>query len=370
MNYCYKNEIEIHEIYKSRENEVLLPATWKTNQKQEIIEIVTPPIYRADIINAIVFGSNDNIICGDYCLNDKIELPYSSKYNFANGACVLFDQTEKIAEVYINSHPEEIKCGINMFGVASLNYYHWMIDILSRIEYINHFPELMDVPLLVDEDALVRKTYREALEMFDTLHHPIISVERNKGYMVEKLFYFSPCTFSGVYPIRGGLRERSFDALSYSRNKESIEHFRKCAKSLMDNHEYTTNTKLFIDRGKSPSRLTNEREAMELAERYGFSRFNPGEYSLKEQISIISQAKIVIGDEGAAFTNSIWGNNCLFAIIEPSQWKDCLFSSIMHLSGNRCINLNAELLNSKNERDHIIDLPYFESFLCSEYCDV
>lgn len=362
--YCKKNSIDVDILCEIQDREIYIPTVFRGEKRSRVEKVKSPIIYKTVLSNVIVMGSNNTILIDKYCLNDKIELERSVNYDFAIGCCKSFSTEKRKAVFELDRIKPKIAKGINMFGEGSGNYYHWMIDILGRIAYINQFPELKDIPLLVDERALKHSTYLEALRFFDNLNHPIILLEQNKSYLVQELYYFSPCSFAGYMPVAKEKRVKVDSLLGYAKNEDVILHYQNHIADYTKNMKSPVGKRLFIDRegALNSRRLVNEIEAMDIACHYGFEKYNPSNYTLPEQVAAFRDADIVIGDEGAAFTNAIFGGkHTKFVLILPQKWNNCVFSTIAFLSGCQCEYLDAK--ETGNDRDHVIDLQYFEDYL-------
>ena len=366
VHYQRENNNEIVILEDSAKSTVFIPPVFNLSKDCKTITVETPNIYYSRLFDSVVFGSNNSILVSNYCLNDKIFLPTNRFHSFVNGSCISFDLDNMKCCFVLNKHSKVIEEGINMFGEASLNYYHWMMDILGRIFYINKYPELKNVPLLVDQEAVSHQTYAEALNFLDDFGHPIVILKPNESYVVKKLHYFSPITFSGVYPLPYNERVNTGNLLKYAKDKNVISFLRHRGLKYAENTSSPVGGKLFIRRNGVQNRLINEDNISSIAKKYGFELFNPGNYSLKQQIAAFRDADIIIGDEGAAFTNSVFASpNAIIAIIIPSKWNNYVFSTIASDAGVRCIYLDASLINENESREHLLDEKYFESFLKS-----
>lgn len=362
-SYCEKNSIPIEILHPQIEAEVYKPVCFGKSVTDSVIKEKVPLIYKTMLKDVLIFGGNDHIVVQKSLLNDKIDLKRAKSYDFARGCCIKFDLEQKKAICSVEKKITYIKEGINMYGQCSMNWYHWMIDILSRIVYINRFPELKDCPLLVDESTIRNESFLEALRVFDKMKHPIMILKSDGSYIINTLHYFSPTSFGNAFELFEYVpKEQRF--LWCVKNQEVLEFYRQQGLEYAKDTKSPVGKLLFIDRGNALNghRLKNENEIAAMCEKYGYMRFNPSEYSLKEQIAAYREAAIIIGDEGAAFTNAIYGTSkCIFAIILPQIWNNYVFSTLIHSVGNTCEYLDATLTG--NDREHIIDIKYFENFL-------
>ena len=362
-SFCKANGIQMVELRPSITTSVFQPKCFEKGHEANLVTQITPAIYTVDLEGACIHGGNDSLIIGDWFLNDKIELKRAISYDFQRGVCSFFDLKNRHAVCSTNKQQTKIKSGINLFGQCSVNWYHWMIDILSRIEYINRFSELSDIPLLLDESIANNAVFMETLRLFDKNNHPIYILQYNHSYYIELLHYFSPTSFGNPFEKveYTGTEDRYLWCV---KNEEVLRYYRDVGLKYANDTESPAGKKLFIDRGSAMNgfRLKNEEDAKRLSEQYGYERFNPGKYSLKEQIAAFRDATSIIGDEGAAFVNGIFGSPmCKFTIILPQNWENYVFSTLIYCVGNQCEYLDAS--ETGNDREHVIDIEYLRRYL-------
>lgn len=90
-------------------------------------------------------------------------------------------------------------------------------------------------------------------------------------------------------------------------NIYAFEQFKNSINLVKSN----VNTKIYLDRGKNIRTIENNDEFIEFLTKQNFQIINPNTLKIKEQIQIFSNASVIIGVHGAAFTNIIFCNkNC------------------------------------------------------------
>lgn len=159
------------------------------------------------------------------------------------------------------------------------NYYHWLLEILPRLELVQGEPALADAPLLVPRESpsYVRESLSlaargqqiEALEdglwRFRTLHIPTrLSVASR----------VSPRAVAWV-------RERFLPA-GHARPWRRIHVSRRDARARF---------------------AANEDEVEAILAKFGFETVCPGELPLVDQAQLFAESEFVVGSHGAAFAN-------------------------------------------------------------------
>ena len=108
--------------------------------------------------------------------------------------------------------------------------------------------------------------------------------------------------------------------------------------------------------------MVNEREVAEHLERKGFSIVDPSTMTVQNQASLFYNAKLIIGDEGAALVNCMYcGPETTIACIMPQVWHDKQFTTIGYMARAKVINLDACKVGK--DRFHLLDLDYLDRFL-------
>jgi capsular polysaccharide biosynthesis protein len=190
------------------------------------------------------------------------------------------------------------------------NYFHWMFDILPKLELLRKFNKLQNIDYfyLPSLQAFQKETlsmlkiplskcidskkYRHIkADLILAVSHPWYQ----KGYILEETKNLQAWTINWVY--------ESF--ISYSK-------------------KFSCNKKIFIDRSESKfnhCQIINNNEVKYFLSNLGYSIYKTGELSIPEQIYLFNNAEIIIGAHGAAFTNLVFckPNTKIIEIIPDSH---------------------------------------------------
>lgn len=165
----------------------------------------------------------------------------------------------------------------------SFNYFHWMTDVLSRIEMLSEF-DLKEFPILIPKRFSDVTYITETLKILSVPH---IFYDEEKKYLIKCLLVTSHAAPAGNY------------------NKYLIQKVKhnltEASKSISVSSDYK---KIWLSRSGQNRRLViNEDKVTKFLIREGFKVVYPENYTVKEQIKIFSNAEIVIAPHGAALTN-------------------------------------------------------------------
>ncbi|PWM55838.1 MAG: hypothetical protein DBX91_15095 [Subdoligranulum variabile] len=360
--YCEENEITKVTLEKEQ-TRPQYQAAYFEGQGSKVSEILAPEVYYTILNEVYVCAMNDSVIVDRYLLNDRFLMPLATYANFETEPIIKYSRQGK-CRVYGKIRKEVVPEAIALTGLASNNYYHWTFDILSKMAYINQFEELKDVPLIVDVTISMHSTYMELLKLVDRYNHPIIFLARGELIRVERLHYFSLCTFTAVYT-----KTKPEGYVNNTKPKKAIDMYRKnvLQSALRETKEDETYEKIFLSRGKGKCvvRLENETQVEDLFIAHGFKSINPSDYTIFQQARLFYKAKWVVGDEGAALSNVMYGGpNTHIVCIQPEGWKDNVFSTIAYIANVNFIHLNA--VETGERHSHRVDIEYCKRFIAKQ----
>ncbi len=185
----------------------------------------------------------------------------------------------------------------------------------------------------------------------------------SRAYRLENLIISSACS-SGVTFHPG----RSLMGMS--------THF----KNLLCNKPVSPNpTRLYLTRDNANTTskriLKNDQELSERLKLLNFTRIEPSSYTFEDQVRIFSEAEIIVGPHGSAFTNMIFMKPGGFVLdIIPEHWIGPGLNFTSHLSNLADLNYSFLLSKSKeieggyeNYVDCDLVISKIHKFLNSEF---
>lgn len=201
------------------------------------------------------------------------------------------------------------------------NYFHWFLDTLTRLSVRDHLPEPTRILLPANAPTFVTQTL-EMLGLSDiseTVHSPCLQPER---------FYFcSPTAMTGVWNPIGFNWLRSQFARFISPQADGLP--------------------LFLTRRGIARIPPNLPEIEALFTKNGFKIIDCGDYSVQEQIRMISAAPAIAGLHGAAMTNLLWARPNTPAIeLFACGYLNACYEQIAFQG---CLNYNAGVLDAIND---------------------
>lgn len=192
----------------------------------------------------------------------------------------------------------------SVISMWSGGFYHWFLDALPRLAFLSEFPP--DTCILVpDPLASFQKQTLQWLGLENRVR------PTKEGYLKVEDFYFSsPTAMSGCYdPYAINFLRRSFEGMA-DRSFQSPKRF-------------------YIQRiGKTRSML-NENEIIDYFKGLGWGIIEMEQLSMAQQIQLFSQADVICGPHGAAFTNLLWCRpGCKVIELVPSTWMNGVYEGL------------------------------------------
>lgn len=199
---------------------------------------------------------------------------------------------------------EKLDKGVLISGGSEVNYYHWVLEILSQLQFVHELPsQYADYPVLMSGNSQHIPAIKALIEAIG-IDRPIVFLKNIVSYCVTDLLLISaPNNY--ITNFKGsayGLAEYSFA------RPESIMFLREKALSLSAGVACNALPKrVFLGR-KGFIRPYNQTEVFALLEPAGFVCIYMEELSIQRQVAIMANAEVIIGPTGAAWTNIIFAS--------------------------------------------------------------
>jgi capsular polysaccharide biosynthesis protein len=296
-------------------------------QSSERKKITLPPIYQYTFNNSVSFNISTSIFLNkNHLLIERVHEVSTQRCNYPTGPNEI--RGNQLA-AFPRKQSINYEEGIFLGGNGASNYYHWLIEILPKMEFVNELgKEYSEYPLLVSESVKKIPSFQDALK-FLVGGRSIIYLDDRKYFTVKNLVVFT--TPSNI-PFN--LIENETPRIEDFRiNASSIHYLRKniLAKYVSPK---VRNKRLFLTI-ENPRREYNEDEVFEIFKHYGFEKVYVEKLSFEQQVNLMQQAEMLAGATGAAWTNLLFcepGVKCICWMNEFIS-KFSAFSNIAHIVG-------------------------------------
>lgn len=299
-----------------------------------------PEVFVTTIINATVTGSSNFVHTKQAIIGHnlfRISHDYTSE--------------ELHWRLYVNAKEQlvtrlsSIKTGVTIdqgvlfMDAVSTNYAHFMTELLPKVfAYTQSHPNKA-TPLIIDCE--LHANLLQALEMVVGEDAQLIGLEKGEPLQVKSLQVVSAC---GYVPFERRLHTNHFTDHSHGIfSPSALLGMRDLIKSkvatLSSNTEANvTHKKIWIKRNSTYRNVSNADEIQSALITQGFMVIEPEKLSLAEQVTIFSNADVIVGATGAAFANLIFCKPETKIIIIIAEFKHMIYGYWQNMAasvGNR-----------------------------------
>lgn len=276
--------------------------------RQQVERLHVPGLARYEFSDARVNAGSSSILVPDQLIVERVPGVDVSRCNYAAGHLL----AHGLRTAIVASGPEQhIESGIFLGGNGAFNYYHWLVELLPKLEFVKEDGP----PLLVSDDVDRIATFRDALRRVAGARE-VVFLRQDLTYRVSRLIYIespSICPFN----LRSG---EEFRVQDFIVRASSIRFLRD---HLLGSPapQVSIRRRLFLAR-KSVRRDYNQDDIFAVCRRHGFEKVYMEDMSLREQIEAIRSAEMIAGPTGAAWTNLIFaepGTRCLCWMAEEQR---------------------------------------------------
>jgi len=288
---------------------------------QRVEPMDLPGLGRYEFRDARVNAASSSILLAGRVIVERVRGVDPSRCNYAAGQLI----AHGLRTAIVAGGPEQhIESGIFLGGNGAFNYYHWLVELLPKLQFVEDDGR----PLLVSDDVERMPTFRDAL-MRVADGRPIVFLRQDLTYRVGRLVYVespSICPFN----LRGG---EAFRVGDFVMRASSIQYLRRRLLASSPRHR-SSRRRLFLAR-KSLRRDYNQDEIFAICQRFGFEKIYMDDLSLQQQIEAVGSAELIAGPTGAAWTNLLFvepGTRCLCWMAEE-QREFAAYSNLAHAVG-------------------------------------
>jgi hypothetical protein len=321
-----------------------------------------PEIYVATIREATVIGgSNLSIVNNEIISHDLLtistDLTPEERHFRLNRKGNVFRLTSKI----ITKKYRKLAQAASFVDGLSINYAHWMTEVLPRIVSFCSNSQYRNVPIIVDD-----KLHQNIMATLERVvgRRKVYLLPLNHAVKIDKLYVTSVAGY-----ISYEQRYKFIPASSEGKfNLNAMRLLVSLFKPLNDKRR--TPQRIYLRRPLGYRNLTNQNEIEALLTRHRFTIVDPAKLSFLEQVNYFSKAKVIIGPTGATFANLIFCNKKVNLAILANNDKNMIYRYWVNLASIMGIQVNYITGKSKQffggiHRDFSVDLDLIDTYVKS-----
>ena len=315
---------------------VTIPKYWKESEEKKV-SLPSKKITIKEFVDAIAVGGDNGIICKEGYFNFSA---VGNNLNWDNidirNKVVLYKKSNLVC-IEAQKTYASIDCAISLLGPYSCNYYHFLIETITQLQYLDNIEEYRKFPVLIDKRALNVPQMQQIIDIYNKAQHKIIGVALYERITCHRLIL---CDKPTMLP-GNVVSYHCMDISCYSIRKDTIHYIRNSVKLSSRDPKI----KIFISRRNEVQlRIINEREIEEIFIRHGYEIIYPEDLNFIEQVSLFSSATYIAGSSGAALSNVIFSREgaTLICII-PAAYKFYLYSTLASMNKLNNIFIDANI---------------------------
>ncbi|MCC3594157.1 tetratricopeptide repeat protein [Microcoleus sp. PH2017_28_MFU_U_A] len=183
-------------------------------------------------------------------------------------------------------------------GLSGNVYFHWMVDILPRIEILHRWGVNLEEIDWFLVNSCQQPFQRETLKALGIPEYKIIESDRHPYIQAKHLIVPSFSGYLGWLSIQG---------LEFLRRVFAGEQSPKLPESCAGESKNTQPERIYISRNKcSYRRVINEEQVIDFLSGFGFVPVLLESMTLNEQIALFASAKVIVAPHGSGLTNIIF----------------------------------------------------------------
>lgn len=199
---------------------------------------------------------------------------------------------------------EQIEKGIVINGCSEVNYYHWVLEVLSQLQFIAELPDRYhDYPILISARSQTIPSIRTLIDSFG-IDRPFIYLDNLLTYRVDDLLFITAPN-NMIPNFKDGVENTTESNFA---RPESIQFLRANALSLTQGISTAELPKRVFLARKGFLRHYNQTEIIDLLQPYGFINVYMEDLDVSRQVAIMANAEMIVGPTGAAWTNIMFAS--------------------------------------------------------------
>lgn len=364
---CMDSSEEYNTIESDRKS-MVCPANYVGEKLELEFQVLMPDSYYVKLKNASVIGASNVVLSANgFLLYDMLSHRKTYHANITdNGLCMLGGVPMHLGEHFVyNYYRGTVECidkAISLAANMSGNYYHFMFEVASKLYYLSKLNIDKTIPLLVDEAVLKVPQMVEVLQILNSEQRKILPVKPYVKYNVGQLIVFSK-----PHIVVPNLMKGAIDRVeNYVFDSNVLCWMRDRVLNSALGESKATPKRIFLTRKGLNKRSCNEQDLEPVLRKYDFSFIDTGMLSAVEQARLFSNADVIVGSSGAAFTNLLFCKSGTKAIIfMPVKSSLSCFSSLASAMGVSTVYFSDNHLSnaSIHQKHFSIDVEELEHYL-------
>ena len=318
-----------------------------------------------------ILGGTDALLNNDTLYHEEL-LSMDEHHDLKRHDLFLAFDKKRKEKVYLNpvsikSLEDRDKLYISLLKEHSVNYYHWMTEIMPRAIFCNiklqeeKVVSINDKKIVFLVDESLPSQCLEVLENLISFDFSIEVVLKNELIQCRDLIYCSSF-WQSLDNTSGTLNVSEFFVDKYALN---LLHTKINEKFIYKKEPYR---KIYLKRSKSQIRsiVNNEYVESEM-KKVGYELVDTSSLSFLEQVKLFSEAKVIVGASGATFTNILFmqpGTTAINFYPSHPSINHGIFQPLADISGVKLLHYKTHPIDDKSiHSNFFVDLNIIKNIL-------
>jgi len=308
--------LKLTDVFHERYKEVVFKFNFKSvHSSLKDVAISMPAIGYYKLEHAMVNCSSHLFYYQNSWYHQEVPAPDCARWASA-GKHLLESATTRIISYELDT--EFIEKGIFIGGQFSKNWYHWVIETVSRIAVLKEAKvDLAGYYLCLPSINENLKNHMDLLNFLD-LDLEIKYLDSNKYYIIKNAYLIDAPIF-GLPDSK--MKKVCYSQLPYFTSPDALKDYRQLFLKKMGIRQIETGRRIFLGR-KIQKRLYNQDEVFNFFERNGFEIVYCEDLSAKQQIELFGQVDMIVGPTGASWTNILFSKAGCKAFCWAPEFQD------------------------------------------------
>lgn len=267
---------------------------------QNVSDIILPRVALYHISNGQICSISRTILLSDdSALIERVETTDDGYMDYSGGHLIFHAKNTAIVR---KDKAQSIEKGILISGASETNYYHWMLEVLSQLQFVTEIPEKYDdYPIIISLYSQKIPAVKAFIELAN-LRREFIFIESTSCYLVRDLLVITLPNNSVPNLKRTALTQVNY---SYVRC-DSLFFLKEIAcRGISDVIRTAPHKRIFFAR-KGVIRNYNQEEIIKVVSAFHFHIVYMEDLDFQDQVTLMAHAEMIIGPSGAAWTNILF----------------------------------------------------------------
>ena len=305
--YSKTTQLQIIKIFDKVTTNTPTPKVYPVEKISSLVcphtNYVFPEVYVAEVSDAWVSSKTNVVRVGDNAILQDLYDPVKD-YMHEELAGRYFINTEKklINFLDYNNSSINLDSAATFLDAVAYNYAHWVTEVLPRIATFCTLKQFKNVPLLIDDG--LHPNVMESLALIVEEDRQVYLLSKKLKIKVKKLYVVSVTGYIPVQPKKHNYHNHGMFS------PYTLRLIRNRIFAIIDNLPAKDSPKkIYLKRNSKHRILINEKEIIKILISKGYAIIEPEKLSFLQQVSIIKNAKYIMGISGASLGNLIFASS-------------------------------------------------------------